>query len=213
MRPAFLAGPLVLAGFAILVAGFAMALAGLTHSPAAAATATTRVTTSTTIGNASGGPTPTPAPVFPAVDGTSLSGKAFRLPADFDAPLNLVFVAYAREQQATAETWKPNSDALLKRYPALRIWELPVLSRGLSLVRGMIDGGMRRGIPDPHVRDTTITLYIDKAAFDRSLGIASEDTISVLLVRPNGEVVWHGSGPYSEAAAAELLAAIDPASR
>ena len=141
---------------------------------------------------------------FPNVTGKNLNGTAFHLPADFASPVNLVFVAFLREQQDDVDSWKPFVTELKAKYPQLGVYEVPTLSRGYALIRGFIDGGMRSGIPDPNVRATTITLYLDKGAFDRELGIDSETAITVLLVRPSGEILWRTTGRFDAAHAPQL---------
>lgn len=136
---------------------------------------------------------------FPTVTGKNLNGTVFHLPSDFAAPVNLVFVPFVRNQQSDVDSWKPFVSDLKSRHPRLGVYEVPTLSSGYSLFRGFIDGGMRSGIPDPAVRATTITLYIDKHAFDSALGIESESAITVLLVRPNGEILWRAMGRYDAA--------------
>lgn len=133
---------------------------------------------------------------FPHVTGKNLNGTNFQLPADFAAPINLVFVAFKREQQSDVDSWKPFVTDLKSKYPQLGVYEVPTLSSGYTLFRGFIDGGMRSGIPDPNARATTITLYLDKRAFDRELGVDSEAAITVLLVRPSGEIPWRTTGRF-----------------
>ena len=143
-------------------------------------------------------------PVFPNETGQNLNGKTFNLPADFQAPASFVFIAYTRPQQSQVDSWKGVVADARKRYPAIGEYEVPTLSRGNSLFRGFIDGGMRNGIQDPAVRAVTITLYIDKRAFNSSLGITSEDDIVVLLVKPDGTVLWRSSGAYADGKSAGL---------
>jgi len=145
---------------------------------------------------------------FPKVTGQNLNSKTFDLPKDFQGPASIVFVAYVREQQADIDSWKPHVAELRKRFPAIGEYEVPTLSRGTSLFRGFIDGGMRRGIPDVATRAVTITLYIDKRPFNAALDIATEEHIVVLLVKPDGTVLWRASGSYSEKNAAGLDTAI-----
>ena len=153
-----------------------------------------------------------PAAVFPTVEGSNLDGRTMRLPQAFEGSLNLVIVAFKREQQADVDTWMPQALALQQATPGLKVYELPVLGRGYRLLRGFIDGGMRSGISDAAARARTITLYIDKTPFKRSLGIATEDRICTLLVTPSGEVVWRADGPMTEAAAERLRARVSQVS-
>jgi hypothetical protein len=147
---------------------------------------------------------------FPPVEGRNLEGRAFHLPADFEGDLNVVLVAFKREQQADVDTWTPGLKRLLARHSAIRVYELPTLGRRYRLIRSVIDGGMRGGIPDAAVRAATITLYIDKAPFERALSITGEDEIQVFLVDRSGRVHWRGHGRFSEAAAAELEQRLPP---
>lgn len=99
-------------------------------------------------------------------------------------------------------------DSLRKQHADLRVYEVPTLGRRYRLIRPMIDGGMRRGIPDSTVRGATITLYIDKGPFKRALGITTEDRIEVLLVGRRGNILWQRSGAMTPGLGAELEAAI-----
>lgn len=148
---------------------------------------------------------------FPAVEGRSLEGEQFNLPADFKGELNVVLVAFKREQQDDVDTWTPFLKTMGASRPYLRVYELPTLGRGYGWMRRFIDGGMSRGIPDSAVRAATITLYIDKAPYRESLQIRDEDRIYVLLVDRQGRIFWRGAGRFDERAGAELLRHADEA--
>lgn len=145
---------------------------------------------------------------FPPMQGQNLEGQTFEMPRDFAGDLNVVFVAFKREQQSDVDSWGPALNALRTRHAGLRVYELPTLGRRYRIVRPMIDGGMRRGIPDSTVRAATITLYIDKDPFKRALGITTEDRIEVLLVDRRGGIRWQRSGAVTPSLVAELEAAI-----
>lgn len=144
--------------------------------------------------------------VFPPTQGQNLEGRTLEMPRDFAGALNVVFIAFKREQQADVDSWGAALDSLRKRHADLRVYELPTLGRRYRLIRPMIDGGMRRGIPDSAVRAATITLYIDKGPFKRALGITTEDRIEVLLVDRRGNIRWQRSGPVTPNLRAELEA-------
>jgi hypothetical protein len=137
--------------------------------------------------------------MFPVVEGRNLEGQTLVMPRDFAGDVNVVFVAFKREQQADVDSWAPTLDTLRARRPGVRVYELPTLAREYRLMRRFIDGGMRGGIPDSAVRAATITLYIDKAPFKRALGITSEDHIQVFVVDRGGRIRWQGSGRYTPA--------------
>lgn len=146
---------------------------------------------------------------FPKVEGSNLEGRRFSLPDDFEGSLNIVLVAFRREQQADVDTWVPFLKATAGKHSGLKAYELPTLNRSYSMVRRFIDGGMSRGIPEKATRETTITLYIDKTPFKKALGITTEDRIVTLLVSRDGRVLWRADGRYTAEAAADLASEIE----
>lgn len=141
---------------------------------------------------------------FPQVSGRSLDGVRFDLPAEFRGRLNLVVVAFQRAQQRDVDDWMPYLRALASRRPDIALYELPTLGSGYRWMRGIIDGGMRRGIPDAAVRAATITLYIDKRPFRRALELADENQICVLVVDRQGRIYWRAEGRFNAESAADL---------
>ncbi len=148
------------------------------------------------------------AAIFPTVSGHNLNGRAVEIPRDLGGPVNLVFVAFTREQQAEVNSWQPFVAGMTHQFPGLRAYELPTLAKPFGLLRGYLDGVMRAGIPDPGTRETTVTLFLDKRDFDRALGISSEREISVFLAAPTGEILWRTTGSYDPAKADQLATLI-----
>lgn len=146
---------------------------------------------------------------FPRAEGTNLEGRRFSLPADFESEYNVVFVAFRREQQADVDSWLPfvKAQKLVER--GVRAYELPTLNRSYRLMRGFIDGGMARGIPEKATREATITLYIDKSPFKQALAISTEDRIVTFIVARDGRVLWRGDGPFTASMGAELIGVLD----
>ena len=85
----------------------------------------------------------------------------------------------------------------LEKTPGLRVYELPTLYTGTAAFRAWLDGVMYNGIPDKGQRERTITLYLDKAAFRKSLDLPDEKQIYALLVNRKGEVLWRAEGRWS----------------
>lgn len=147
--------------------------------------------------------------LFPRVEGSNLEGRRFLLPADFEGELNLVFVAFKREQQADVDSWLPfvRDNKLGER--GVRVYELPTLNRSYRIMRRMIDGGMARGIPERATREATITLYIDKGPFKRTLQIESENRIVAVVVNKTGAILWRVDGAFSELSGSRLMELLD----
>ena len=146
---------------------------------------------------------------FPQVDGSSLSGTSHRLPGTLAGDSNLLLIAFRQWQQADVDTWVPVAEALAEERPEFRAYELPVISQMYRPVSGFIDGGMRGGIPDPQVREATITMYINRKQFLEDLRIPSVSAIVPMLVTPTGEILWRTTGRRTadtEASLREVLA-------
>jgi hypothetical protein len=141
---------------------------------------------------------------FPSASGHNLNGGAVEVPRDLKGGTNLVYVAFLPAQQAQVDSWQPFAAGLARRYPSFRAYQLPIVSSTYTFVRGYLDNVMRGAIADIAGRESTITLFLDKAAFERSLGIASEREISVFLITPRGEILWRTTGAYDPASPPDI---------
>ncbi len=134
---------------------------------------------------------------FPEVEGVSLSMVEHRLPGTLAGDVNLLLIAFRQWQQRDVDTWLPAATDLAIAYSAFRAYELPVISRIYRPASGFIDGGMRSGIPDPAVRDATITMYLDRKKFLADLSIDSVTEIVPMLVTPDGGILWRTMGQWT----------------
>lgn len=145
---------------------------------------------------------------FPDIEGKSLAGSHFRLPGDFDGDPTLALIAFNRHQQDDIDTWIPLAVELQEHHAELKCYEVPVIPRGYRLVSWFIDGGMRTGIPDPAIRETTITVYTDMAKFLTALDLDDDSEVHALLVTSDGTIAWRAAGPLTAKAEAELRLAV-----
>lgn len=148
---------------------------------------------------------------FPEIEGTSLSLVEHHLPGSLAGRLNLLLIAFRQWQQGDVDTWMPVATSLAAEHAHFRFYELPVISRAYRPVSGFIDGGMRSGIPDPDVRASTITVYVNRRWFLDSLGIESVGEIVPMLVTASGEILWRTTGRMTIEASRELRAAVEDA--
>jgi uncharacterized surface protein with fasciclin (FAS1) repeats len=148
---------------------------------------------------------------FPPVAGDNLSGKTYRLPRDLEGDLNLLLIASKRQQQKDVNTWFPYGEELEKRFEGFRYYEIPTIGSGYTFMRSFIDNGMRGGIPSVDQRNRTITLYLDKGPYKKSLNIRSENTIYAALVNRAGKVLYLADGRFSEEKARPLTSLLEKA--
>ena len=136
--------------------------------------------------------------IFPAVEAANLEGRKYTLPKDFEGERNILTIAFQREQQNDIDTWTPLVKELTGKNSSLHYYELPTIGKFAGMFRGMINGGMRKGIPDINARNATITLYLDKASFRKSLKLPDEKRIYILVVDRQGKILWRNEGIFSK---------------
>ncbi len=142
---------------------------------------------------------------FPTVTGNNLDRELVEFPRDFGGDLNLLFIPFQQQQQRVVDTWVPFAREMEATFPGAIYYELPTIEDMGTLGRTFVNEGMRAGIPDPLSRQRTVTLYLDLAAFMRSLEINSRNDVHVILVDRDGRMLWRTTGPYDPAKAQSLL--------
>ncbi len=143
---------------------------------------------------------------MPEISAETLSERKVTLPKDLQGERTLVLVAFARSQQKSIDTWVIGLN--LMKSPISWI-EAPVIDKPNALFQSVINGGMRSGIPDPFLRDRTITLYTSRQEFIAAMKFRrGAETIYASVVDRNGKVWATAEGDYSEEKAANILAAL-----
>jgi hypothetical protein len=133
---------------------------------------------------------------FPNVQGSNLMRQKINLPQDFEGNLNILLIAFQQWHQKLVDSWVPTVERLETEFSGLHYYELPTIQSMNFLAKTLINEGMRAGIPNPKSRQRTITLYLDKEPFRQVLEIGSEDSIIVLLVAKDGEVLLSNEGGF-----------------
>ncbi len=134
---------------------------------------------------------------FPEIKGRNLEGKNYTLPYTLEGKYNIVIVPFLQYQQLIVNPWVDYLAKLQKKFPFFEFYEIPTLSMGYTPMRFMIDGGMKAGIADLKARQRTITIYINKRKFKKKLGIKTEKTIYLYLLK-NDEILWSDKGELTE---------------
>ena len=130
---------------------------------------------------------------FPKITGIDLEGKKQELPGVFKNKLNLVIVAFKREQQAEVDTWIKATESILKENPNLSFYEIPLIYELSAFKRMWVNNGMRFGIPDEIARKRTITVYTNRKEFFEITKM-EEEKIYALLIDNNGKILWRKEG-------------------
>ena len=146
---------------------------------------------------------------FPQVSGFNLLREERQFPDDFQGSYNLVFVPFQQWQQGEVNTWIPAAQELERTVPGLFYYEFPTIYELPGLSRTFINEGMRAGIPDQTARERTITFYLDKEKFKDALQIPSEEATTILLVDPEGNILWRETGVFNEDKLQSLFAVLE----
>jgi hypothetical protein len=146
--------------------------------------------------------------IFPRVIAKNLHRKQLVLPGDFQGQLNILLIPFFQWHQTKVDTWLPFLKSLENNLPNIRYYELPTIQSKNVIAQTFINEGMRAGIPDQVARDRTITLFLDKNDFCRSLEITSEEDITIILVDRTGQVFWRNMGGFSSEKGESLVSAI-----
>jgi hypothetical protein len=146
---------------------------------------------------------------FPIIEASNLEGKKVTLPQDLEGTLNVVIIAFQREQQLLVDTWIPFLELIMNKTPGFAFYELPTIRSGIPFLRFIVDSGMRAGIPDKGARERTITIYTKKIRFRQNLDIPNEETIYIFLIKKDGHILWRSEGEITEQKGIELETAIN----
>lgn len=78
------------------------------------------------------------------------------------------------------------------------VLEMPVIRTSSKFRQMRLDGVMRAAFKDPVIRSRTITVYLDKEMFRRSLEIPNEDTLHWFVVDcATKAILERGEGPIT----------------
>lgn len=142
--------------------------------------------------------------VFPQLQARNLQGLEVELPSGFVGDRNLVVIAFRRDHQSQVDSWVPWFEEHAATDPGLRFYEIPTIGRVWAPVRNFIDGGMASAIREPVILQRTLTVYGDVNRVTRPLGIEDRSAVAVLLVASSGNMLWIGSGGFTEPLGLEL---------
>lgn len=143
---------------------------------------------------------------FPRVVGEALNGPEVILPDDLAGKPAVLLVGYVQNAQFDADRWLLG---LLQSRISVAIREVPVIE-GLMirLLAGVIDGGMRKGIPSDDWA-SVITVYGGADQIVEVTGNSNPRNIRVLLLDSAGKICWFHDQGYSARVLLELKAKVD----
>ena len=144
---------------------------------------------------------------FPTVNVSDLDGKEYLLPNNFEKNLNLVVVGFAHEQKEAIKTWMSELSEILKQFPQVGLYKIPVIDPSNAALRTVIRNGMRSKA-DELTRKQTLTLFIDRHSFADVIGVKDISVPTVLMTSSDGSLLWIESGTIDSAKIENLKSAL-----
>lgn len=129
--------------------------------------------------------------------GIDLQGNKRELPQAFDKKINIVVVAFKREQQSNVNGWIREVDKIIAKNSEVGFYELPLIYELNPLSRSFINNGMRRGVIDEKSRARTITVYTNREQFFKMMNM-EEQKIYLLVIDKNGKILQRIDGDANE---------------
>jgi hypothetical protein len=147
---------------------------------------------------------------FPVISGNNLTGDSFALPDDFVGDPVLVIIPFDEAQQQSAQGWLPLARELAATHPGFAYYNVPIFPDIAAPIRVLIRSGMLLAIPDPQLQALTITAFLaNRDQFLAALDIPNPDTMQVFLLNARGELLWRGTGGFTEEQGAALTRFFD----
>tara|TARA_B100000902_G_C26922572_1_gene722413 strand:- start:103 stop:549 length:447 start_codon:yes stop_codon:yes gene_type:complete len=134
------------------------------------------------------------AETFPSLHGNNLNKQNITVPDDYSEKNLIVFAAFQQWHQPDVD----RSIALLEQnnmQQSYHIIEVPVIQKSTWFRQLRLDTIMRAGIRAPHIRQRTVTVYLDKANFCEQLHIANDNSIHwFVIAHSNKQILLRGVG-------------------
>ena len=125
------------------------------------------------------------------------------LPGDASGRVALLLLGFSYASRVPVKDWTQRFRADFTRQSAGDV--LPGSDAGRHGADGkwFIEGGMRRGTAKADY-ENVITVYGGTEAWRQRLGVKAGDWADLVLLDPQGNVVWRHAGPFEEAATGRL---------
>lgn len=140
---------------------------------------------------------------FPQLVGIDLEGEKRQLPQSFDNKINIVAVAFKREQQENVNGWIKVADEITAKRSDVNFYELPLIYELNPVSRSFINNGMRRGVVGEKARKRTITVYTDRQKFFEVMKM-KEEKIYLLVIDRKGKILQRIEGDATKKNVKEL---------
>lgn len=142
------------------------------------------------------------AQMLPRTEFETLAGGKLTLPEAARGKVELLVVGFSHASSKPTGDWGKAMEKDCAETAGLECYQVAVLEAVPRLFRGMVTGGMKKGIAE-NKRGRFLLLYHDEDEWKKLTGFGDGDTAYVMVVNGAGEVVWKTSGAAEGARVAE----------
>jgi hypothetical protein len=134
---------------------------------------------------------------LPPLKGEFLSGRTAVLPQAASGRVALLMLGFTYDSRFRVEAWAKRFRQDFGNKPGVTFFEIPMIGGMARMGKWFIDSGMRRGTPKADY-ENVITVYGGTDAWKRRVGFRDPRAAYLILLRPNGAIVWRYAGSLDE---------------
>lgn len=136
---------------------------------------------------------------MPSTEGETLSGKKMKPVNEVRGHVVILVAGFSHDAGVQCGPWMKaiEGDEALKQVSPL---ELAMLEKAPGMLRGMIKGGMRKGL-SAEEEEKIVVMTQDQEQWEKFFGVGDRAEPYVLMLNAKGDIVWRGHG---QAGALEL---------
>jgi hypothetical protein len=132
---------------------------------------------------------------LPMLHGHFLNGRPVALPAAASGKITLLLLGFSYDSRFAVEAWGAKFRAEFGTHPGVTFYEIPMIGGLARLGKWFIDSGMRKGTPKADY-EHVITVYGSTDLWKRRVGFHHPNAAYLLLLDPDGKVVWRYGGGF-----------------
>jgi hypothetical protein len=136
-----------------------------------------------------------PGTPIPQIKGTTLEEQAIILPDAVRGKVTLLIITFSKAAGELGRGW---SDPFLKDYPQddkVTSYAIAMLEDVPLLLRGMVRGGIKRGVP-LSMRRRFLTVTQDENQWKQYVGLKNDKDPYLILLDGNSQVQWIHHGAF-----------------
>jgi hypothetical protein len=144
-----------------------------------------------------------PGTTIPPIKGTTLEDQDIILPNAVRGKVTLLIITFSKAAGELGRGW---NDPFLKDYPQddkVTSYAIAMLEDVPSLLRGMVRGGIKRGVP-LSMRPRFLTVNQDETQWKQYVGLKDDKLPYLIMFDGNGQVQWIHHGAFDPAVYREL---------